>query len=260
MNRRFAVFIIVAYRPNMRELGALLTSLNGLPVIVVDNGRTLHRKQVGRATLLIQRKNLGYGAAANRGIHHASARGFTWFVVLNQDMRMSRAAVLSFIRSLKKLSPCIAGPFGGGLDSKRWTTVLPSDRTDYLTGSCLAIHSKVVSKIGYFYEPYFLYYEDADYGIRARNAGFSLVTLGHDDAKHRETRSLGAGSILHQYYLARNHFLFIRRLAPFRVTLYEMARFPKTVAEHMSRKEIGALTGIRDYFLGRFGQNRSIRV
>ncbi len=251
--RNTVAFIIIAYKPNMEAFGQLIDLLKGFRIIIVDNGRTLTIDDVGRATLLSQFKNIGYGAAANIGIHHASGLRAKWFVILNQDILFTRASMLNLVKSLKNLSPCVAGPFGAGLDTSRWTTMLPSDRVDYLTGSCLAIHEKVVSKIGYFYEPYFLYYEDADYCIRAKGAGFPLVKIALEEAIHEESASLGRGSRLHQYYLARNHMLFVRRLAPPSVKLYEFFRGAKTISEHIVRHEKGTLLGIRDHLLGRYG-------
>lgn len=252
MNTAIA-FIIIAYKPQTEEFGRLLALLKDHPVIIVDNGGTLTIDGVGRATLLSQTKNVGYAAAANIGIHHASGLGVKWFVLLNQDISLTKAAIQILLKALKNLSPCIAGPFGAGLDASRWTTMLPSDRVDYLTGSCLAIHEKVVSKIGYLYEPYFLYYEDADYCVRAKLAGFPLTKIDTEGCMHEESVSLGRGSRLHQYYLARNHMLFARRLAPTPVKLYEFFRMPKTIAEHIMRREKGALSGIRDYVLRRYG-------
>lgn len=253
MKQQKVVFIVIAYRPLMRDLKPLLEALKNLPVIVVDNGKTLIKSQVGKATLLTQRSNHGYAGAANRGIHYASAHGATWFVIVNQDFHLDRSDALHLVRTLSNISPCVAGPFPGGLDLKRWTTMLPSDRFDYLTGSCLAIHEKVIRKVGYFYEPYFLYYEDTDYCMRAKQKGFNLVRLELGHAKHKESKTLGPGSFLHQYYLSRNHYLFVERLAPFRVKMYEVARFPKTLYEHITRHETGALSGIGDYMIRRFG-------
>lgn len=251
--RNTVAFIIIAYHPNMEELKTLLRLLKDHPTIIVDNSNVLVLDDVGKATLLSQTKNLGYGAAVNIGIHHASGLGSKWFVVLNQDMKFTKNSVLSLLSQLKKLPACIAGPFGAGLDVSRWTTILPSENIDYLTGSCLAIHQKVVGKIGYFFEPYFLYYEDVDYCIRAKTAGFPLIKIELPDASHEETASLGSGSRLHQYYLARNHFLFVSRQAPSSVKWYEFFRFPKTITEHIRRHEKGALFGIRDFLLKRFG-------
>lgn len=251
--RKSISFIIVAYHPKKEEFGVLLKLLKDYPTIIIDNGGTLTSDDVGKATLLTQTKNLGFGAAANIGIRHASARGAEWFVILNQDTGFSKESVRTLVAQLNKTPPAVAGPFTGMLDDKRWTTVLPAERTEYVTGSCMAIHVDVVTKIGYFYEQYFLYYEDADYCVKAKRAGFPILKLDNPDMRHEETMSLGKGSVLHQYYLARNHFLFVRRLAPASVKLYEVIRFAKTVGEHLVRKEWGALRGVRDYVLRKIG-------
>lgn len=251
--RKNITFIIIGFHPNQEALESLLTHLKDYPTIIIDNGGTLTLDTVGKATLLTQTKNLGFGAAANIGIRHASAHGAEWFVILNQDVAVSKESVRSLVTQLKKAPPALAGPFTGGLDRKRWTTILPSENIEYVTGSCMVIHVDVVTKIGYLYEPYFLYYEDADYCMRAKLAGFPVLKLDLPDVSHEETMSLGKGSKLHQYYLARNHFLFVKRLAPLSVKLYEIVRFAKTVCEHMVRKEWGALQGVRDYLLRRFG-------
>ncbi|MFZ5845239.1 MAG: glycosyltransferase family 2 protein, partial [Patescibacteria group bacterium] len=160
------------------------------------------------------------------------------------------------VKILKDSQPGIVGPFAGSLNPRRWTTIVPSKRADYISGSCIGIHREVIEKVGYFYEPYFLYYEEVDLCLRAKKQGFLLRWLPIKEISHEESVSLGKGSFLHQYYLSRNHLLFVERQAPFRVKLYEFLRLPKTIYEHYVRKEWGALAGIIDYFLRRFGPYR----
>lgn len=249
-------YIIISYHSDKKKLHKQLSKLSMREAIIVDNGQTLTQADVGEATLLSQSQNLGYGAAANIGMRHALAYGAEWVVILNQDTVFTRAAVEDLQKQLGKLEPCIAGPAAGGLDFKRWTTVLPSKKAQYITGSCIAVHQKVIKKIGYFYEPYFLYYEEADYCIRAKRAGFMLRALPIEGITHEESVSLGRGSAAHQYYLARNHLLFVSRMAPIRVRTYERFRFPLTISEHIIRCEWGALSGIGDFVLRRFGPRK----
>lgn len=252
-------FIIVAYHPSPSAVAAM-SRYDGMNVIVVDNGATLTKKDIGNATLITPKGNIGYGAAANIGIRRAIADKAEWCVILNQDTSFTRGGLSKFIQKLTALTPCIAGPFTGGLDPIRWTTVLPSDRKQYISGSCMAIHANVVNTIGYFYEPYFLYYEEVDYCVRARHAGFVLQKLTSTGISHDESMSLGKGSITHQYYLSRNHLLFVERQAPVGVKLREYIRLPKTLWEHESRHEAGAFLGIQDYLFRRFGKLNGGRV
>ncbi len=231
-------FVIVTYKPDTAILERLQKSLGGRPVITIDNSK----------------KNLGFGGGANVGIRKALESGAQWLVILNQDIDLTKRDVDKLYTKLLLLPPCIAGPLVGGLDERRWTTVLPSKKVDYISGSCMAIHRSVFDKTGMFYKPYFMYYEDVDFCVRAKNAGFPLIHVSIAGISHNETTSLGRGSFLHQYYLARNHLLFVERNAPMGVKIHELFRLPKTIWEHYKKQERGALVGIRDYFLRRFGQ------
>ncbi len=240
MRDRRVWFVVVLYKPDKKVLRRLLRALAGFPVVVVDNSK----------------QNLGYGGGANVGIRRALKKGAQWVVVLNQDLSMSPSAAGTLVKKLKETQAGIAGPMAGGLDPRRWTSVLPAKETDYITGSCIAIHREVVERIGYFYEPYFLYYEETDFCLRARSAGFPLLYIPTKGITHMESVSLGRGSFLHQYYLARNHLLFVERCAPLRVRLYEFFRLPKTLWDHWRKGEKGALRGVRNYLNRRFGAQR----
>lgn len=230
------VFIIVTYRADKKVLDVLRCALVSSRVIIVDNTK----------------KNLGYGGGANAGIKQALKQGAKWVVVMNQDVEMAKESVERLTDILKKSSPAIVGPFAGRLDENRWTTSVPATKMDYISGSVFAIHRDVINKVGYFYEPYFLYYEEADYCMRAKHIGFPLRWLPIAGIKHEESVSLGKGSFLHQYYLSRNHLLFVERQAPHTVKLYEFLRLPKTIFEHLTRREWGALLGLFHYFIRRF--------
>lgn len=179
------------------------------------------------------------------------------------------------VRKLDKLEPGVAGPEIGWLDKRRWTTILSNQKKStseepevsrslqpvtipgdlfYISGECLAVHRKVFAVLGGFYEPYFMYYEDADYSLRAGRAGYPLTRITGVRVYHQPGSSIGRDSFLHQYYLARNHLLFVERLAPMSVKLYEWLRLPKTYIEHLVRDEAGGRSGVRDYLLRRFGK------
>jgi len=257
MNSAEIVFVIIGYHPNKRVLSSLLSALEGYTTIVVNNGKVGEIKRQG-VEVVGGGKNLGYAGGANLGMKTAFGNGARWVVICNQDLIMKKKSVGEFVRALQALPPSITGPFAGGLDPKRMTTIIPSVRADYITGSCIAIHRKVYKSVGNFYEPYFLYYEEVDYCLRAKRAGFPITHLSIDGITHEESVTLGNDSLAHQYYLSRNHLLFVERLALASVKCYEFIRMPLTIFEHISRKQWGALQGIRDYFLHRFGPKERI--
>lgn len=169
--------------------------------------------------------NRGFGAGANEGVRRALNNGAEWIIVCNQDIVFTKKDVEILKTAFNHLEPAIAGPEVGSLDGKRWTTILPAKGPiDYVSGSCMAIHRKVVETIGYFYEPYFMYYEDADFCIRAKRAGFPLRRIALPGFVHN-----GGHVKQKNYYLSRNHLWFVLRNAPWNVKLHELLRLPKTL-------------------------------
>ena len=226
-------------------------------VIFSDNSTTkLSDTKLRHLNIHWNKMNLGYGGGANVGIEQAKKYDAEWIVILNQDLKITRKSFDDFCDILKITSPAIVGPFVGSLDEKRWTTILPSKQIDYISGGCIAIHRDVVNKVGIFYEPYFMYYEDTDYCIRAKKAGFPLIKYVTSEIRHDDKPSLGKGSFLYEYYLARNHLLFVERHAPFSVKFYEWVRFAKSYNEYLSVKNNGGSNGLSDYIMRRFGEKK----
>lgn len=232
------VFIVVTYKPNQKELNSLVKILSALPVIVVDNTKN----------------NLGYSGGANLGIQKAFKKEFDWLVFVNDDVRITKTALKEFLDIVKKSPPAIIGPFAGKIDPNRWTTIFPAAKMDYIDGAFSAVHSNVFQSVGTFYEPYFIYYEDIDLCVRAKRAKFPQRWFPIDGIYHEGSATIRKGSFLHQYYAARNHLLFVERQAPVRVKLYEFVRMPKTIVEHVAKRELAALLGIFHYFIRRFGK------
>lgn len=250
------VFVIVSYNPEKVAFRSLLLTLSPYPVMIVDNGGT----PISRSTnveVITPENNAGYGGGANVGIERAVSAGASWVVIVNQDVELTKDAVEKFVALLEHTEPGIVGPFVGSLEPKRWSTMLgKKGDIPYISGAFFAIHREVVEKIGYFYEPYFMYYEDADYCMRAKKAGFPLIGRSIAGIRHEDSPSLGKGSHLHEYYLSRNHLLFVEREAPFAVKLYELLRLPKTISEYKKAGNRGGSDGVKDYFLRRFGEKK----
>lgn len=256
MNKKIA-FIVVTYHPDKASFRELLLHLSPNRVIVIDNGGTADSGITNVETIHAP-KNLGYGAGANLGIAKALDEGAEWVVVANQDISVSQKSIQKFIDALETTPAGIAGPVLGSLDLRRWTTILGGKKQKqiYVSGSFMAIHKNVFRDCGQFYEPYFMYYEEVDLCIRAQSAGFPLTQIKVSGITHEESVSLGSGSAAHEYYLSRNHLLFLERCAPWSVRIYEYLRFPKTFIEYQKKGNAGAVQGMRDYLLRGFGLYR----
>lgn len=232
------IFVIVTYKPNKKALEGLKRELGSWQVIVIDNTSD----------------NRGYSGGANIGMEKAIKAGAQWIVVMNDDMSLTKDAIKKFTDILKKSPVAIVGPFAGALDTVRWSTIYPSRTVDYISGSIMAIHRKVIETVGYFYKPYFIYYEEVELCLQAKRAGFPLIYAPLPGIHHKESATMGQGSFYQEYYAARNHLLFVERNAPTSVKLHALLRMPKTLYEHYQNGNVGALTGVRDFALRRFGQ------
>lgn len=76
--------------------------------------------------------------------------------------------------------------------------------SDYITGTALFAPREVVEDIGPIREDYFLYYEDTDWSLRAREAGYNHYIVPKARIYHKEAVSTGLHSYIHIYYNSRN--------------------------------------------------------
>lgn len=67
-------------------------------------------------------------------------------------------------------------------------------RLDYICGASLLVRRDVVETIGLLAEEYFLYYEDAEYGLRAKRAGYALAWASGSIVRHKEGGATGAAT------------------------------------------------------------------
>jgi hypothetical protein len=80
--------------------------------------------------------------------------------------------------------------------------------TGYLSGEVMLVRSAVIEKIKMFDERYFCYYEDVDWSIRARKAGWALEVVPQSIFEHIVSAS-SVGQI-GAYFRARNLPLMLR--------------------------------------------------
>lgn len=204
---------IVGLLNDLVKAGRQLASKFRLKVVLIDNASSdrsvemfrdsessLACRQAGikniKLTLMQNKQNVGFAKAANLGIKECLENGkFDDILLLNPDISLSPGALLSLL----KTNADIAGPvikfrrdnrwiydFGGMVNSRMGNTwhreseSLADGRRalasppDYLSGCVLLIKKEVFDKIGYFDERYFLYFEDVDFCLRAKAAGFSI--------------------------------------------------------------------------------------
>ena len=223
--------VVVAFE-SREDLGDCLGSLRAAPpsrahrVVVVDNASTdgtadALRRERPEVRLLALDRNLGFAAAANRGIRDGDA---PLVLLLNPDARARPGAIDALVERLEATGAAAAGPrlvdgdgrpelsFGAmpspladlrqSRRARRAASDAPGDRAwlerllaeertvDWLTGACLLVRRDAAVAVGLLDERYFLYLEDADFGAALRARGGRLLFTPRAEVIHLRGRSL----------------------------------------------------------------------
>jgi len=211
------------------------TDLTGAEVVVVDNGSEDETpealKTYGWLRVLRNPANLGFVRGNNAGI--AVADPDSDIVLLNNDMEFEQKDWLQRLRDCAHSVPG-AGVVGCRLrlpDQRllhAGTFILPDSMWGQQIGSqqkdvgqftstrevegivfaCAYIRREVLGKIGGLSEDYQSYFEDTDYCLRARQAGFKVLVCGDVTLVHREHGSTEAddGRFMSLFQASREKF------------------------------------------------------
>lgn len=247
------------------------------------------KKNYPKIDLIENKTNLGFAAGNNIGISKALGFGCEYILILNNDTIVTPDLVPKLILFAQQdsliglISPKIyfAPGFeyhkklysnqergkviwyaGGKID---WSNIYAyhrgvdevdtgqfesSQETDFATGCCMLIKRSVIDKIGLLDKKYFLYYEDVDYSVRAKRAGFSVKYCAATYLWHKNASSSGRpGSKIHVYYQTRNRLYFGFKYAPFRVK-------KSLLVESLKSYFKGGIQvkSVKDYYLGKMGR------
>lgn len=211
-----------------------------LEVIVVDNAsgsKSINQvcSEFSGITLIKSVLNRGFAGGNNLGILQAKG---DFILLLNNDTEVEPDFIerlvetFSLDSSIGAVSPKIkyfdnphiiqyAGytelnPFNLRMkaygskqkDEGRWDKI---KETPYAHGCAFMIKRSALEKVGMMYEKYFLYYEEHDWSISIRKAGFKIMYQPKSVVYHKESISVKKNSPLKTYYMNRNRILLMRR-------------------------------------------------
>lgn len=83
--------------------------------------------------------------------------------------------------------------------------------TPYAHGAAMMVKREVIYKAGVMPEDYFLYYEELDWSMMIRRAGYEIWYEPKSTIFHKESQTTGQNSPLKTYYITRNRLLFAKR-------------------------------------------------
>lgn len=234
-------------------------------ILLIDNGSGDDSVPQFQATLpdipqlnlLCLPTNVGFAAGVNTGLCWAMEQGYEYAFILNNDAfptaKMFDHLLAEITPDIGLLSPKIfyeSEPnrlwFAGAdqhpillekrndgrkqLDAPQWAK---SRDVDYLLGTGLLVNLAAIEQVGLLDERFFMYYEDLDWSIRFRQAGYRLRLVASAHLLHRVAVSSGGeDSPLRRYYLGRSSIIFFCRHAnlgnPLAILLFRFASAVKT--------------------------------
>jgi GT2 family glycosyltransferase len=206
-------------------------------LIVVDNGSTdesvahilSHRPEV---ELILTGANLGFGGGCNVGIRKALERGADYIWLINSDSTVDCAALSELVKTAEaNLQLGAVGSvlyeagtvdqiqlWGGGkvvLWSGRSQHQLHATALDFVSGASMLLRREALTHVGLFDDQsFFMYWEDTDLGFRLRKSGWQLAVADRSFVWHKQSASLGKGSLLLDEYFTCSGVRFLRRHAP----------------------------------------------
>lgn len=230
-----------------RAVAALRASASAtgakLQVVVVDNassdGCTETIPLLEGDVLVRNPLNAGYGVAAAQGASRATGR---WILFLNPDVVVDRRFVGSVLAAAESapgdvatLVPDLRFVADPGVINSRGVSVddigVPAeidagfragdaaDNPDVFGGStgCCLVRADALRLVGGIEACYFAYLDDVDLAQRLQQAGFAAAFVPGALAYHEGSASLGEGSALKAYLVARNRRLLFRIHGPWGV-------------------------------------------
>ena len=124
---------------------------------------------------------------------------FTWG---NQPIQYAGYTPLSPITLRNKPIGC------GEEDEGQYNIARP---TPYAHGAAMMVKREVIYKAGQMPECYFLYYEELDWSVIIRRAGYEIWYEPACTVFHKESQTTGRISPLKTFYITRNRLLFAKR-------------------------------------------------
>ena len=246
MNIEKILSIITINYNGLKDTCELIDTLpledESIEVIVVDNASkedeaTEIEQRYPQIKVIRSQENLGFAGGNNLGIQAAKGK---YLFFINNDTILSHhtsdfSHLINRLESSPKIgavSPKIKFSWGdnpiqfagytplssitmrnrtigyGETDNGQYDTAHP---TPYAHGAAMMIKREVIEKAGLMPECYFLYYEELDWSMMIRRAGYDIWYEPACTIFHKESQTTGQNSPLRTYYITRNRLLFAKR-------------------------------------------------
>lgn len=230
-----------------------------LKILLIDNGSTdnsvkLIKQKFPKILIIENSKNLGFAAGANVGIRRALKEDSDYIFLLNNDTLINQRALVYLIKVIGEeqkigiVSPTLKFKkqgrlffdlggrinwFLGRTSHQELTTQefkkVRSEKIfpEYVSGCAMLVRREVFERVGFFDEDFFLYFEDVDFCLRSKAAGFKIVLVPKAIIFHRLSKSLDEE--LKKGFNLKSNLIFIKKHIPFYIKpvayLYQVLRW-----------------------------------
>lgn len=213
-----------------------------LEVIVVDNASsedeaTLIEQRYPQVKVIRSRENLGFAGGNNLGIKAALGK-YLFFINNDTILKPQTSDLKHLIERLESDTKigmvCPKIRFAWDSCPIQFAGYTPLSRitlrnkaigygeedlgqydnahsTPYAHGAAMMVKREAIERAGLMPECYFLYYEELDWSMMIRRAGYDIWYEPTCTIYHKESQSTGQDSALRTYFITRNRLLFAKR-------------------------------------------------
>ena len=213
-----------------------------LEVIVVDNASsedeaTLIEQRYPQVKVIRSKENLGFAGGNNLGIKAALGR-YLFFINNDTILKPQTSDLKHLIERLESDTKigmvCPKIRFAWDSCPIQFAGYTPLSRitlrnkaigygeedlgqydnahsTPYAHGAAMMVKREAIERAGLMPECYFLYYEELDWSMMIRRAGYEIWYEPTCTIYHKESQATGQESSLRTFYITRNRLLFAKR-------------------------------------------------
>jgi GT2 family glycosyltransferase len=222
----------------------LRNSLTPTEVLIVDNRSgdgsvSMLRDAFPDVRVIESDDNLGFSGGCNLGIRAALDAGARFVLLMNSDAILAPDALERLLMAMAEqpslgiVAPVLlsreepdhvasagiffserTGRMRHRAAGRRFVAVgaAPAQVVDAVSGCVMLVRREVFEKVGLLDEAYFFSFEDIDFCLRARDAGFETACVHDARAYHEGGRTIGRRSSRRVYFGTRNHLRLASRV------------------------------------------------
>lgn len=261
--------VTVIYNPDNKVIKNICTYVNLLEeLFVIDNSESIDYdiindiKKINGVQYIWMKGNQGIASALNCGIYECIEKNYDWVLTMDQDSQFNNNLLAIYrnylddkdTSSIAILSPQYMTPrsdakYKKGQDELYWTMQ-----------SANLLNLKVMKKIGFYDEKYFIDCVDYEYCLRAKRNGYKIIRcnkaiLIHNPGITKYKKILGINikygyaSPVRIYYQIRNALYMYKKYGNIRSLCIVAIKLLKIILFYDNKKEFFtfAIRGISDY-------------